>query len=194
MFDVFYKCHLMNLKFFILFFVCNFSFSAFAQQDSKTNGNTKLNQQQLKSRKSFVGKLNTKEYKELRNHLLNTLQIDAPEETTLVVHFFQKGINCLEYGLHEETGIHIINNVITISDRMSMQYNAKDFFVYTSDALNKNRFEEHEKFILDSGFFNNEIFTLKENCRAFFILKPDGSYMKYYGSDYFSEVEMFLKK
>ena len=184
----------MNLKFFILFFVCNFSFTVFAQQDSKTNVNTKLNQQQLKSRNSFVGKLKTKEYKELRNNILNTLQIDAPKETTLVVHFFQKGINCFETGLNEDTGIQVRNNIIAISDRISKQYLAKDFFVYTSDVLNKNRFENHEKFMLDAGFFGEEIFTLKENCRAFFILKPDGSYMKYYGSDYFSEVETFLKK
>lgn len=184
----------MNLKFFILLFVCNFSFSAFAQQDSETKVNTKLNRQQLKSRKSFVGKLNAKEYRELRGHILNTLQIDAPKETTLIIHFFQNGINCFDYGLNEETGIHVRNNIIAISDRMSKQYQAKDFFVYTSDVLNKNRLEDHEKFMLDPGFFDEEIFTLKENCRAFFILKPDGSYMKYYGSDYFTEVETFLKK
>lgn len=77
---------------------------------------------------------------------------------------------------------------------MSKEHNASDFFVYSESVLNKERIENRKNFILDSGFFAKNIFTLQENCRAFFILKPNGEFMKYYGSDYYSEVEKFLKE
>ena len=32
-----------------------------------------------------------------------------------------------------------------------------------------------------------------ENCRGFFIIKPNENFMKYYGGDYYSEVKKILE-
>ncbi len=50
------------------------------------------------------------------------------------------------------------------------------------------------EFILDSGFFYENVFTEHQNCEAFLIIKPNGDFHKFYGEDYYTEVENFLEK
>jgi hypothetical protein len=47
-------------------------------------------------------------------------------------------------------------------------------------------------FIMDSGFFSNNIFTEREMCSAFIIIKPNGKFFKYYGEDYNTKIKDFL--
>jgi len=54
-------------------------------------------------------------------------------------------------------------------------------------------FRANKRFMPNPGFFHDSIFTLHESCQAFFILKPSGRFLKYYGEDYFSVVEAFLE-
>ena len=156
--------------------------------------NTKINKEYIASRKTFVGKLNLDEYTKIREVLINELKTEIPINNSILINFYQFGSNCFEYGFTKKDAIIVIDNSIRISSRMSKDHNASDFFVYSENVLNKERVENRKNFILDSGFFADNIFTLQENCSAFFILKPNGEFLKYYGSDYYSEVEKFLKK
>ncbi|BCY28597.1 hypothetical protein [Flavobacterium okayamense] len=177
----------------LIIFTITFS-SSFAQNKEKSKINTKINKDYNSSRKAFKGKLNSEEYKEIRNLILKELKVEIPEKNAILINYYQYGNNCYEYKLDEKDALTVIQNCFRISSRLSKENNTSDFFVYSSEALKKERIETFNNFILDSGFFDKNIFTLKENCRAFFILKSDGEFLKYYGSDYFSEVKNFLEK
>ncbi|MFV0211951.1 hypothetical protein OBK22_09140 [Empedobacter falsenii] len=180
-------------KLYLIISIINCTFG-FAQNSIGSKINTKINNDFISSIKSFVGKLNPEEYKETRKEILKELKVEIPEEKAILIHFYQYGVNCYEYGLKERNALGVIQNTIKISSKISKENNTIDFFIYTSNALHKERIQGKNIFILDSGFFEKNIFTLKENCRAFFILKTNGEFMKYYGSDYFTEVSNFLKK
>ncbi|NMR32979.1 hypothetical protein HIO71_02025 [Chryseobacterium aquaticum] len=184
----------MILKILSSIVILNFFFSCNAQAEKKQKVNTKFNSDYFKSRKKFYGKLNNEELKQIRTLISKELKIIIPENISVLINFYQNGKNCFEYGFTEKSAKEVIDNCINISSRMSKNYNTIDFFVFTDDALNKDRLEKRNNFRKDSGFFSYTIFTLKENCRAFFILKPNGEFLKYYGSDYYSEVENFLEK
>lgn len=168
--------------------------TSLAQKKEESKINTKINKDYNSSRKAFKGKLNSEEYIEIRNLILNELNIEIPKKNAILINYYQYGNNCYEYKLDEKDALIVIQNCFRISSKLSKENNTSDFFVYSSEALKKERIETFDNFILDSGFFDKNIFTLKENCRAFFILKPNGEFMKYYGSDYFSEVKSFLEK
>lgn len=181
-------------KFYLLILIL-FLFSCSVQNKTIKNKsiNTEFNENYKASRKAFRGKLNITDYKEIRELILSELKTEIPENKAILINYYQNGTNCYEYGLNKNEGKIVTENGIRISARISKELNTSDFFVYTSDNLNKERYENRANFILDSGFFSTTFFTLKENCRAFFILKPNGEFLKYYGSDYFSEVEYFLQ-
>ncbi|RST28059.1 hypothetical protein [Chryseobacterium lacus] len=179
-----------NKIYFLCFFLTLFSCSA--QKNKTKKINTKVNKEYIASRKTFVGKLNPEEFKQIRDLINKELKTEVPNNKSILINYYQLGTNCLEYGLNVKDANTVIENCIRISSRISKEQNAIDFFVYSENALRKERIENRKNFILDSGFFAKNIFTLQENCRAFFILKPNGDFMKYYGSDYYSEVENFL--
>ena len=176
------------LIFFLIFYSCS------TQKNELGKINTKINKEYIASRKTFVGKLNLDEYKQIREMIINELKIEIPSNKSILINFYQFGSNCFEYGFSKKDAMTVIDNSIRISSRMSKEHNASDFFVYSENVLHKEIIENRKNFILDSGFFAKNVFTLQENCRAFFILKPNGEFMKYYGSDYYSEVEKFLKE
>ena len=180
-------------KFYILIFSL-ILFSCSSQKNKIGKINTKINKESVASTKTFVGKLNLEEYKKIRELISNELKTEIPIDNSILVNFYQFGSNCFEYGFTKKDAIIVIDNSIRISSRMSNEHNASDFFVYSENALNKKRVENRKEFILDAGFFAKNIFTLQENCSAFFILKPNGEFLKYYGPDYYSEVEKFLKE
>lgn len=185
----------MKLYKFYLLIIMPFLFSCSVQNKTikNKNINTNINDQYRASVKAFHGKLNEIEYKEVRELILSELKTKVPENKAILINFYQNGNNCHEYGLSESDSKMVIKNSNRISNRVSNENNAKDFFVFTADCLHKDKIENVEGFILDSGFFTTNFFTLKENCRAFFILKPNGEFLKYYGSDYFSQVQYFLQ-
>ena len=180
-------------KFYLLFFSL-ILFSCNAQKNNSEKINTKINQEYIESRKTFVGKLNPDEYQQIREMISKELNTEIPDNKSILINYYQFGTNCFEYGFKEKTALAVIGTSVRISSDLSKEYNASDFFVYTQNALNKERLENRKDFILDAGFFAEYIFTLQENCRAFFILKPNGEFMKYYGSDYYSEVKKFLQE
>jgi hypothetical protein len=161
---------------------------------TESNINTKFNTEYKKSRKTFYGELSEKESNEIRKIIENELNSKVPDGKSILINFSQKGSNCISTGLNNKDAATVINNGIQISSRISMNNNTIDFFVYTADVFHKDVHQTKANFKLDSGFFYNNIFTLHENCEAFFILKPNGQFMKFYGEDYFSEVENFLQK
>ena len=156
--------------------------------------NTKINEEYAKSSKEFYGKLDSVQNKEIRGIMAIELNTDITENKAILINYYQYGNNCFEYGFNKKEANNVLENGLKISARMSKENNTVDFFVYSEDALNKKSFINNKLFKLDNGFFSQNIFTLKENCSAFFILKPDGNFMKYYGFDYYSIVEEFLKR
>ena len=178
-------------KFFIYLFgsvfICN------AQNLKKLKINTELNNQYLESRKSYYGILTSEELIVIKNAFENELHIKFTDDKAILINFFQYGTNCIEYGFESKFKEKAIDKGVKLSNRISKKYNALDFFIYTDDAINYELLTKRRKFILDSGYFQKSIFTLQENCSAFFILKPNGEFLKYYGEDYYSEVINFLK-
>ena len=156
--------------------------------------NTHFNKDYFASKKTFYGKLNEVECKEIRKTIIAELKTIIPDQNSILINYYQHGNNCYKYGLNEKYAKEEINNGIRISARISKTYNVTDFFIYSSDYRDKLILENSRVYTLDSGFFSTNIFTLKENCAAFFIIKPNGEFMKYYGTDYYSEVIKFLEK
>ncbi|MDX1829042.1 MAG: hypothetical protein R3342_05795 [Lutibacter sp.] len=156
--------------------------------------NTKLNPELIKSRKAFSEKLTNPQYKLLKINLEKELNTKIPEGKTILINYRQKGRNCISLSLNNSDFSKFTNRGIQISSKISADNNTLDYFVYEENAFYKNLYKKKQKFKLDSGFFYNNIFTLHETCDAFFIIKSNGDFFKYYGGDYFSIVKTFLEK
>lgn len=183
-----YKTPIITLSFLVLS-ACG---PSIATGESQTVNNA-LNANYIKSRKAVSGKFNSTEYIELKKRLETELKSEIPEGKSVLINFDQKAPNCLSYKLDADTKKNITANRIKISSGICASNNAIGFFVYTSDSYFKDIYEKQAGFILDSGFFYNEVFTEHQNCSAFLIVKPTGEFYKYYGEDYYTEAEKFLK-
>ncbi|WP_452602010.1 hypothetical protein [Pontimicrobium sp. MEBiC06410] len=159
---------------------------------TKLKVNTHFNERYKNSVKTFTGVLNNTDYNALKTALKTALEKELgttlPNDKAILINYNQEAPNCIGYTYWN------IGNRVRISSRISNANNAMDFFVYNANAFHKELYEKYKKYRLDTGFFYNTIFTLHENCKAFFIVKPNGDFLKYYGEDYFSIVEDFLKK
>ncbi len=173
----------------ILFISCQTS--KIATADLKMN--TQYNSRYRESIKAFSGKLNNSEYSELIKMIETELDASIPAGKSVLINFDQKALNCISQHVPENR-IAVIDNGIRLSSSISANNNAIDFFVYTNDSFSKEIYDRKPNFILDSGFFYNNVFTIHENCRAFLIVKPNGEFYKYYGEDYYTVAEKFLKK
>lgn len=156
--------------------------------------NTKFNKEYIASKKSFLGKLNPEQYIEIKTALELELKTKLTEGKTILINYVQNAPNCISVGISKKNMSIVTDNGLRISNEISAKNNAIDFFVFTKDSYNNAILSTREQFILDKGFFHNKVFTLHENCEDFFILKPDGEFMKYYGEDYYTEVECFLSR
>lgn len=156
--------------------------------------NTELNPESIKSRKAFSGNLNNAQYNLLKINLEKELNTKIPEGKSILINYHQKARNCISLHLNFSDFSKYTNRWIQISSKISTNYNTVDYFVFEENAFYKNLYKEKENFKLDAGFFYNKIFTLHETCEAFFIIKPNGDFLKYYGGDYFSIVKTFLEK
>tara|TARA_R110002012_G_scaffold262473_2_gene444756 strand:+ start:483 stop:1064 length:582 start_codon:yes stop_codon:yes gene_type:complete len=154
--------------------------------------NKELNKSYRESNESILGIFTNKEYEEIKSSIQKSLNAVIPDGKSIIIHYEQAGENCL-LADSDSTSISIVaDNGKRISNRMSKSYNAVDFFIYTEDSFFKNIYESKYYYQQDQGFFKNYIFTKQKNCSGFFILKPDGEFMIYYGEDYFTEVENFF--
>lgn len=156
--------------------------------------NTKANREYGKSSKEFVGKLNDAEYEGYRTTLERELNTTIPDDKAIIISYAQRAPNCLflgqgKKGYKGSMGL-VMDHLIRISDRN----NAAVFFLYTQDTFHKDLYEQNDNYIPDSGFFAQNIFTEKENCSAFLVLKPNGEIFKNYGEDNTSDVELILKQ
>lgn len=159
----------------------------------KSDVNTKPDTEYKKSRKAFSGKLNDSEYKELISLIESELKTTIPEGKSVLINYNQKAQNCISLSLNDKDISTVIKNRVLISSRISSNNNTINFFVYANDSYHKDIYQERDNFILDSGFFYDNVFTEHENCEAFLIIKPNGNFLKYYGEDYYSEVSEFLE-
>lgn len=159
----------------------------------KTKYNTVVNKKYIGSKRTVTGQLNSKEYESAKKRLENELKIIIPIGKSILVNFDHDAVNCILYNRSTNTTKNVIANISSISNRISNLHNTVDYFVYTDNSLFKEYYPVNHRYIKDSGFFENELFRENENCMGFYILKASGEYMKYFGSDYFSEVEKFLE-
>lgn len=155
--------------------------------------NSKLNKEYLDTVKTFKGNLNPTDLKQVREQLEKELNTRLYPKKAIVINYYQYAQNCFEMRYPKDTRKNIVNNSVNLSASISLQENAQDFFVYTKDAIDYHELSKRENFIIDSNFFHDEIFTLHENCRAFFIIKPNGDFTKHYGSDYYTHVQHSLQ-
>ena len=161
---------------------------------TNTQVNTQPNTKYKKSRTAYSGTLNKHEYKELIKRLEVELKTTIPNDKSILINYNQKAPNCIYVGYSVKNNKQVANNRIRISSRMSSNYNAVDFFVYAKDSYNKEIYEQMPEFIMDSGFFYENVFTEHQNCAGFLIIKPNGEFYKQYGEDYYSEVKAFFEK
>ncbi len=161
---------------------------------NNTKVNTYPNSKYKKSRKAYSGTLNKTEYDELIKKLEVELKTTFPTGKTILINYNQKAPNCINARFSDKDNRQVANNRISISSRMSFSYNAIDFFVYTKDSYNKEIYEQMTEFVMDSGFFYENVFTEHQNCAGFLIIKPNGEFYKHYGEDYYSEVKAFFEK
>lgn len=153
-----------------------------------------LNNEYKNSQKFFYGELNPKDYADFKLLLEKELETEIVQEKSIFINFEQAASNCSLLMGSKSYLRQYHNSVIRISNRISKENNAVDFFIYDSNSFLKIYTEENTNYKVDKGYFANEIFTLKENCEAFFILKPNGKYMICYGTDSFSYALNFLEQ
>jgi hypothetical protein len=186
-----YKNYL-NLKkvlFFLLLFCSCKTNTLFISSETI---NTEFNDEYKNSTKTYVGDLTAEQYKSIRNVIEKELPTKISHKQPILINYRRKGKNC---GFMKNNGEHyleVLNNSINISSRISRENKVANFFVFNKDAFFLDKIKMKKNFILDSGFFSDNIFTIDENCSGFFVLKTDGTFMKYYGEDYYSRVIEFL--
>lgn len=185
----------MKLSFFVFtFFIVCWSYSqSHAVVDTKVN--SKYNRKYVKSIKNFEGKLPENEYVNLRLAIQTELKTSIPDNFNILIHYEQRASNCIGKRVYKQDYLsRSIKNRITENNRLRQSLGTIQFFVYKSDSFFSETFKNHPEYILDSGYFEKNIFTLSENCSAFFILKTSGEFIIRYGEDHMSEVYNFFKK
>lgn len=155
--------------------------------------NSRYNKTYKQNIKAFAGKLNPADYIALKGAIEKELGITIPAEKGILINYSQRADNCMIAGLTKDYVLKVIDNKIRISSALCKAVNAEGFFVFSEDAFHKDLYGSNIVFKEDSGFFHTNVFTLHDVCEAFLALKPDGSFMKYYGEDYFTKVQFFFQ-
>jgi CRISPR/Cas system-associated endoribonuclease Cas2 len=186
--------HKMKYLLFILFSFLMFSCKSQREKSLDIKVNTTLNKEYRNSIKTFEGKLNEVDYLLIKKNIEKELSTSIPDDKIILINFCQKAKNCSSLASSEASINKVIYNSLTISSGISLNNDAVDFFVYTEDAFFKDIFIKNLKFKRDSGFFHDTFFNDCDICTAFFILKPDGKFIKHYGDDYYTIVKNFMEK
>jgi hypothetical protein len=177
--------------YFILLILIN---SCVTNKDHNNTTNTYPNSKYKKSSTTHSGTFNRIEYNELIKKLEEELKTTIPTNKSVLINYNQKASNCIQFRFSKNDNIQVIKNIISISSYLSSNYNAIDFFVYTNDSFNSEIYKQMNEFVLDSGFFYENIFTEHQNCAGFILIKPNGEFYKLYGEDYFTEVKAIFEK
>jgi hypothetical protein len=156
--------------------------------------NTKVNSEYKRSITSHSGTLTKTEYDELIRYLEVELKTTIPKDSSIFINYNQNAPNCMSARLSKEYNLIRAKNTVSISLKMSSDYNAISFFVYTDEAYFKEVYEQIPEFVLDSGFFYKNIFTEHQNCSGYIIIKPSGEFYKQYGEDHYSIAKAFFEK
>lgn len=158
------------------------------------NVNTKDNRVYVNSIKAFEGTLPLDQYKKMRSSLQRELDASFSEDLNILVHYEQRGSNCLKYDGYEKALPWAIKTLASGNKKLFRKFNTVENFVYNANSFFHKELKEVAVFRLDSGYFKENIFKLNENCSAFFLLKTNGEFIIYYGEDYMGEVLNFLKR
>lgn len=183
---------MLNLICFILALMVILSCKTRLPSEELDKINTYPNAEYQKSKSAYVGTLSLSEYTDLKIVLETELKTSIPDGKSVLINYYQRAENCLLVRL--KSGRQNASISKEISSRISSEHNTIDFFVFAKDSYFSDSFEKDSQFIMDSGYFYNNIFTDHQNCAGFLIVKPNGEFYKYYGEDYFSEVRAFLEK
>tara|TARA_R110000850_G_scaffold168825_3_gene293937 strand:- start:718 stop:1287 length:570 start_codon:yes stop_codon:yes gene_type:complete len=161
--------------------------------NSKLELNTVYNEEYENSTENYTGELKENAYSIIRKKIESALSTKIPEENSILIHFTQNGRNCVEMNNNGKKYLKFLKNRTKNSSKISSEYQVSDFFVFAKDAFFLEQVEMKHNYVIDTGFFYENVFDIHENCSAFFLLKPNGKFMKYYGSDYFSWIWNFLE-
>ena len=179
----------VSLIILLLFISCNSS-KPFL---SSSNLNTVVNEEYEYSTGTFYGNLEGEVYEKIRREIELELSAKIPEENAIVIHFRQNARNCTAMNNNGKNYFKRLKNGAKISTKITSRNQASDFFVFAKDAFFLKQIELESNYVLDSGFFYDDVFNTHENCSAFFILKPNGKFVKHYGADYYSLITHFLE-
>lgn len=181
------------LLFFAAFLISNYCWAQFTFSGKKVNSDY-LNKDYQDSSKYFYGQMDSEGYQEKIKEISAQLNTVIPIGKSIVINYEQAASNCTIQNLKKGKKKYFNKEKLRVSNIISQENNAVDFFVYNQNSflfdINKNE----PKFQQDSGFFSKNIFTLSNNCEALFVLKPNGKFMLAYGNDNFTFVDNFLKE
>ena len=104
--------------------------------------NAYANSEYAKSVKSYSGTLNRTEYDELIPILERELKTTFPVNKSILINYNQKAPNCINTRFNYAENKQVAKNRIRISSRMSSDYGAVDFFVYTQDSFHDDIYEK----------------------------------------------------
>ena len=150
--------------------------------------NTKSNKVYKQSEIGYNGNLTETMYNKIKERMSDALMEEIPSDKTIIVHFNQNAPNCLAGNESSKSFLKRTEHKMNWSAELCKLHNAVDFFVYTSDAFHKDYFKTNSAFKVDPGFFYNQVFTEHKNCAGVLIIKPNGSFHKYYGENYSEDV------
>lgn len=159
---------------------------------SNENINTTFNNEYKRHIKEYYGQIESKEYEVIRKKIEQELPYKISSQDAVLIHFRQQADNCISMSENGSNYLKSLKFNIKMSSKVSRGQGLSDFFVFTKDAYLMDRVAMKNNFIMDSGFFSNNIFTEREMCSAFIIIKPNGKFLKYYGEDYNTKIKDFL--
>ena len=171
----------------LLIFTSTFSYS------QKKKINTRANTEYRKHIKSFYGKLTPNNYETIVDSLELNSKTKLDSRKKIYIHFQQKANNCIMFGQKENSVEIIISNIERISDEITKNNQTQRLLVFNQNSFFKDQLSKKSNWKLDTGFFIRNIFTEDKICEAFFILKPNGEFYKFYGSDHFTLVKVLLE-
>ncbi|WP_296385921.1 hypothetical protein [Winogradskyella sp.] len=175
------------ILFVIIFISCG------AKNNTDNAVNNKYNREYIKSIDGQFGKMDNQDLNLFYKALEENLNITIDTSKTILINYFQKGHNCIVKSNNVEYEKNVLRSYKNSSDKISINYNAKNILVYTKKSFFTKYADNNSGWILDNGFIKNNIFISDKNCSGFFIIRTDGKFYKYYGEDYFSIINKLLR-
>ncbi|MGB5982381.1 MAG: hypothetical protein WBG46_09565 [Nonlabens sp.] len=157
-------------------------------RDVEYNLNIEVDEEYRKFAKLYSEKLTPEDLKVWRKLLEENLSKDLNFTEPLVIHFYQKAPYCVMMG-YDFASQKALDHSVEFYAKIDSTYNAKSYHVFSQNVFFRDEFSKNLTFIGDNGFFHENVFTEHNICKGFFILKPSGSFYKYYGEDYYYQIK-----